>query len=158
VTTPPIPQISWPESADPAAEQRVVGRICTLLAASLPPLAPGQARLLFALPTPAPYDAAHAALLAGLPAGMQIRSLTWRPHGRCYLAEGLTVWPELVPRMFRLGPPELTFLAVQGPCRIGAPAATLLQAMRLTLADQRCPDVAAHAGLHFDSGDLRERF
>ena len=156
--TPPVPQVSWPESADLAAEQRVVGQICTLLAAGLPPLAPGQARLLFALPTPAPYDAAHAALLAGLPAGMQIKSLTWRLHGRCYLAEGLTVWRELVPLMFHLGPPELTLLAVQGACGIDAPTATLLQAMQSILAGQPCPDVAAHAGLHFDSGDLRERF
>lgn len=158
VTPPPIPPVCWPEAADAAAEQRTAARICELLTEGLPPLAAGDARLLFVVPTPAPYDAAHGAVMAAWPAGMRVRSLAWPPHGRCYVAGEPAAWPAVAAEMFRLGPPELTFVAVQGPCGIDSAAPVLLRMLQAMLADRADADVRAHRGLHFDSGALSERF
>ena len=158
MTVLPVPSLSWPEAADPEAEQAAIDRICTLVGTGLPPLGPGHTRLLLALPTPAPYAVADAALRAALPPGARVRSLSWPPHGHCYAAEGMNAWRQLLPLVFRLGPPELTLLVLQGDWHLDAPAAGLLQAMKSVLADLADAGVVAHVGLHFDSGDLRQRF
>jgi len=152
--------ISWPEKADPAEEARLAGEIVAGLMHPLRSAGPGQRRTYVVVPNPVPYARAQAAFLASLasepvaPAGVRVLDLP--EGGRAYAVDDQALLRRLIPEAFRLGPPELTFIAANLPSAPDAAGEAALIAP--ILRDQSDLAPGDIAGMHFDSGDLVERF
>jgi hypothetical protein len=152
--------ISWPEAAGPAEAARLAGEIIAGLTRPLRTPGPGQRRTYVVIPNPVPYGRAQAAFLAslagepGAPAG--VRALDLPGGGRAYAVDGETLLLRLIPEAFSLGPPELTFIAANLPdAPETAGEAALVAEILRNRSDLASGDLA---GMHFDSGDLVERF
>jgi hypothetical protein len=156
-----LPIITWEEDFGPEDERRVSGLIVATITAGLALPADGCERLFFVVPTPTPYTKAEAEMLSAFGekrgAAEKLRIVALPRAGRCYVTSGEMRFRELLPHAFRLGPPELTFIAAN--CEFDHKAAQsdivtfVLEALAKTPSSTN--DVA---GMHFDSGDLVELF
>lgn len=162
VTGAGLPPISWEENFGPEDEIRVSSVIVETITRALAAPAERRQRLFFIVPTPTPYAKAESALLAAaVAAGMAAKDLRVLalPHGgRCYAVSGEAGLRMLVPHAFRLGPPELTFIAANCGFDLGAPEADIARFVLDALRSEPSAAKRDLAGLHFDSGDLVESF
>jgi hypothetical protein len=156
-----LPIITWEEDFEPEDERRVSGLIVTTITAALALPADGYERLFFVVPTPTPYAKAEAEMLSAFDTkrvvAKELRIVALPRGGRCYVTSGDMRFRRLLPHAFRLGPPELTFIAANCEFDLTAAQSDIVPFVLKALA--KMPSAASDvAGMHFDSGDLVEMF
>jgi hypothetical protein len=155
-----LPVIAWEESFGPTDERLVAGQIVAAITAPLLSPSVGRRRLFFVIPTPTPYANAERDLLSAIGAegAQELRVLRLPHEGRCYAIDNEEQFCAWLPRFFRLGPPELTFIAANCELDLTASEDSIARFVMAALdsgASQVRRDVV---GMHFDSGDLVELF
>ena len=156
-----LPLITWEEDFGPEDVRRVSYMIVATITAALASPTAEQERMFFVVPTPTPYAKAEAELLSAFgaerTAAGELRVVTLPRGGRCYVTSGESRFRALLPHSFRLGPPELTFIAANCGFDLSAAEGDIVKFVLGVLGDVPCAtnDVA---GMHFDSGDLVELF
>ncbi len=159
------PEISWIENSSLEDERRFSDQLVSIISSALPSLAEDRVRLFFLIPTPAPHPDAEARMINEINYPTEgtgdVRLIMLPRGGRCYVVSAEDRLRALVPLAFRLGPPELTFLASN--CTFDQHALEseitdfVLNAL-IAERPQRLANPRLVAGLHFDSGDLVEVF
>ncbi|MDD1620691.1 MAG: hypothetical protein LUQ11_04365 [Methylococcaceae bacterium] len=156
-----LPRISWEENFGPEEINRIADLIVATITGSLAPPAGGRQRLFFVVPTPTPYAKAEKELFAAAgEAGME-KDLRWvnLPNGgRCYAISGESQFRRLIPSTFRLGPPELTFIAANCEFDLATTAGEITDFVLSALRAESRAAMNDFVGMHFDSGDLVEMF
>lgn len=161
VTGAELPRISWEEDFGAKDVRRVSDLIVATITAGLASPAVGRKRLFFVVPTPTPYAKAEAKFLAASTAGTPAREfrVVTLPHGgTCYAASAEERFRALLPHAFRMGPPELTVIAVNCVFDLTAPEDEIAKFVLAALGDAPSTATRDVAGMHFDSGDLVEVF
>jgi hypothetical protein len=151
-----LPTIAWDEGLDAQQDAALARATIEALVAGLREPESSQRRAYVVVPTPAPdpreqtrwmATAAHHGLAAG-----SLRLVSLSQGGCCFVVEDRAAVERWLPIVFRHGPPEITLLALNSVDHIGS------QQVQAVLRDQSHLNPADRAGLHFDSGDLIERF
>lgn len=156
-----LPAITWEEDMEPEDVSSVSDAIVSAITAVLKPSTAESHRLFFVVPTPVPYAKAESELFYAFKAGGKttgkLRAVTLARKGRCYVISGEQCFRMLLPHIFNLGPPELTFIAGNCTFDFSAEKNTISGFVLRAIKGEPCPD-CDFQGLHFDSGDLIESF
>lgn len=162
VTRAELPCISWEEDLGPDDIRRVSDLILATITDALALPADGSNRLFFVVPTPIPYVRAEAELLAAAATpgteARELRVVTLPQGGKCYVIPGEERFRALLPYIFRLGPPELTFIAANCKFDLTAAENEIINFVYAVLGDALSNSTCDVTGMHFDSGDLVELF
>jgi len=157
-----LSRISWEENFGPEESRRTADLIVAAITSSLAPPAAGYKRLFFVVPTPTPYAKAEEALFAAASAaGMAERDLRLVPMpsgGKCYAISGESQFRMLIPNVFHLGPPELTFIAANCEFDLAVTQEEIANFVLRALRGASPTKTNDLVGMHFDSGDLVEMF
>jgi hypothetical protein len=152
-----LQQITWEEGLSQQQDASLAHATVMALVERLRAPSSLQRRVYVLVPTPAPDLRGQARWVATAEQyGLVAPSLKVVPlaHGGCcFMLEDEALLERWLPAVFRGGPPEITLLALNctEPCADGE----LIQSV---LRDRAPLEAADRAGLHFDSGDLIERF
>lgn len=156
-----LPAIEWPEAPDPSVDSDLSATVLQLLTNAIGSPGSGETRLFFLVPSPPPAVAAEQKLLGvfgdEVLAEQQVRVVVLDNKARCYVVAESACFLRMLPIAARLGPPELTVIAVRCPVELlsfdNRLATLVTQALKGAERMQY-----AMAGMHFDSGDLVELF
>lgn len=157
--------ISWEEDFNPDDDHRVSTLITHTITAGLNQLTEGHKRLYFIVPTPAPYPVAEQEMLRDINVDRDkkteidsiFRVAKLINGATCYITSGENNFCRVIPLAFRLGPPELTLIAANCGFSIDS---TIKEISEFVLAALNA-DLSSgfnFNGMHFDSGDLIEKF
>lgn len=153
--------ISWGEDMGPEDIHRVTDSIVSAITDSFKAPTAGYHRLYFVVPTPVPYAKAEAKLFSAFYASKkmtgELRAVALPRKGKCYVISGEKCFRKLLPLVFDLGPPELTFIAANCTFDICAEEDVIVRFVFRTVKGEFPADCDIK-GLHFDSGDLIESF
>lgn len=156
-----LARISWKEAMEPEEVRRVSDSIASSIIATLTTPTAGSHRLFFIVPTPIPYKKAEEELFSAFDdrkkATGKLRAVSLPQKGKCYVVSGKRCFRMLLPYVFSLGPPELTFIAANCPFDFYAEESVIAKVVVEMLMDEPNADLE-YKGFHFDSGDLVESF
>lgn len=162
VTDEDLAQLSWEEAFTPIEAAQKAKEIIAALTRRLTSSGPEHHRLYFAVPNPTPYAAAEAefakAMINEGASPENSRILTLPGGGKCYAFADASLFTKVLPDAFRLGPPELTLIAMNSDLHLGATEDALVELVLKVLGSRTTAQTGSAVGMHFDSGDLMQVF